>query len=163
MKAVIRILFLFNPYIIINRVLNSVLIYLFTCLPILLFSAAKLVKNNELRGGWLLIKLNYHTILIVSSIYKYVWLKKWYVEFAIEMFLIMLFCAGYAIYNSWLFIVSEQIKPPCMWWYKRAFFSDESVWLHTAGYPERGGNSGEGWYYNLNDSLPCFLLHRQFF
>ena len=35
--------------------------------------------------------------------------EKWYVEFAIEMFLIMLFCAGYAIYNSWLFIVSEQI------------------------------------------------------
>ena len=110
MKAMIRILFLFNPYIIINRVLNSVLIYLFTCLAILLFSAANLVKNNELRGGESpLIKLNRDKIVIVSSIYKYVWLKKWYVEFAIEMFLIMLFCAGYAIYNSWLFIVSEQI------------------------------------------------------
>ena len=60
-------------------------------------------------GESLLIKLNRDKIVIVSSIYKYVWLKKWYVEFAIEMFLIMLFCAGYAIYNSWLFIVSEQI------------------------------------------------------
>ena len=35
-------------------------------------------QNGRSRTGWggLLIKLNYHTILIVSSIYKYVWLKK---------------------------------------------------------------------------------------
>ena len=59
------------------RLLADFRIYLFTCLAILLFSAANLVKNNELRGGESpSIKLNRDKIVIVSSIYKYVWLKK---------------------------------------------------------------------------------------
>ena len=36
-------------------------------------------------------------------------MKNWYIEFAIEMFLIMLFYAGYDIYNTWLFMVSGWI------------------------------------------------------